>query len=278
MRPLSYFVIASSLCLSTAARAVEPTGAELEYRVYVGGIAAARYFLRYTATDTRTEIALTAQTEGMTDWFLGWRSSQFAEAEIDPLSPSRARQVAYRTEGVFRGEVRRVELRSYANRPAEWQISPPEDPEPRTPIEPEQTAGTFDPLTGTFLNLRQGAEIGACPGPIPVFDGRRRFDAVFAPPRTEEIKPSSYTIFAGPTLVCQFTIKRIGGYIIRESDWNRPEDRDRPIILHLGKVLPGLPPLPVRVESELTVGSIIAHLVAARPASGVTRMAALPAQ
>jgi len=278
MRPLGYFLIVASLGLSLSARAQEPRGAELEYRVYVGGIAAARYFLRYTASDTRTEIALTAQTEGVTDWIIGWRSSQFAEADVDPLSPSRVQQVAFRTEGVFRGQVRRVDLRSYANQPAEWQISPPEDPEPRTPIVPEQTAGTLDPLTGTFLGLRQQADTGGCPTQIPVFDGRRRFDAVFAPPRAEELKPSSYTIFAGPTLVCQFTIKRIGGYVIRENDWNRAEDREKPIILHLGNVLPGLPRLPVRIESELTVGSIIVHLVAARPASGVTRMAALPAQ
>ncbi|KJV10560.1 hypothetical protein VZ95_04030 [Elstera litoralis] len=278
MRPLCSFFIVVSLGLPVAARAAEPQGAELEYRVYVGGIAAARYFLRYTATDTRTEIALTAQTEGFTDWLLGWRSSQFAEAEVDPLSPSRARQVAFRTEGVFRGEVRRVELRSYADRPAEWQISPPEDPEPRTPILPEQTAGTFDPLTGTFLNLRKGTDVAGCPAEIPFFDGRRRFDAVFGQQRLDEVKPSSYTIFSGPTLVCQFTIKRIGGYVLRANDLNRPEDRDKPIFLHLGTVLPGLPRLPVRIESELTLGSVIAHLVAARPASGVTRMAALPAQ
>ncbi len=276
MRPLLSLLLAGSLCLPVVSHAAEPQGAELEYRVYVGGIAAARYFIRYTATDLRSEIALTAQSEGFVDWLIGWRSSQHAEAEVDPLSPTLVQRVSFRSTGVFRGQTRTAEVTAYPNRPAEWRIDPPEDPEPRTPIILEQTAGTLDPLTGTFLSLRQVADAATCPGKIPVFDGRRRFDAVFEPPQAQVLPVSTYTIFSGPTLVCRFTMKRLGGYIIRENDWNKPEDRDRPITLHLGTVLPGLPRLPVRVESELTVGSVVAHLVAARPASGATRMAALP--
>lgn len=276
MRSLAVVLLAGGLALPASASTPEPQGAELEYRVYVGGIGAARYAVRYTATEGRTAIALTGQTEGMTDWFAGWRATQFAEAEFDPRAPHIPPRIDYRSASIFRSEPRDVRLSLFPDRPADWWASPEKDDEPRTPIDAGQTQGVLDPLTASFLSLSRIGDSQTCPDQLSVFDGRRRFDAVFRPAQSEVLKASSYNMFAGPTLVCRFVIKRLGGYVIRETDWNRPEDRERPITVHLASVLPGHPRIPVRIESELSMGSIVVHLVAARPATGATRMAALP--
>lgn len=278
MRSLAVFLLAGGLAFPAQATPPEPQGAELDYRVYVGGIAAARYSVRYTATDRRMEIALTGQTEGVTDWFAGWRVTQFAEADVDPLAPHVPPRIEYRTSSLFRSDPREVRLALFPDRPGDWWASPEKNPEPRTPIDPAQTQGVLDPLTASFLGLSRLGSGDSCPDVLPVFDGRRRFDAVFEPARSEVLAASSYGLYAGPTLICRFTLRRLGGYLLRESDWNRPEDRDKPIAVHLASVLPGHPRVPVRIESDLTLGSIVVHLVAARPARGATRMAALPPQ
>lgn len=276
MRSFAVVFLACGLAFPVLARAEEPQGAELEYRVYVGGIGAARYAVRYTATEGRTAIALTGQTEGVTDWFAGWRATQFAEAEFDPRAPHIPPRIEYRAASIFRSEPREVRVSLFSDRPADWWASPEKDNEPRTPIDTTQTQGVFDPLTASFLSLSRIGDSQTCPDQLPVFDGRRRFDAIFHPAQSEVLKATSYSMYAGPTLVCRFVIKRLGGYVIRDNDWNRPEDRERPITVHLASVLPGHPRVPVRIESELSMGSIVVHLVAARPVSGATRMAALP--
>lgn len=71
---------------------------------------------------------------------------------------------------------------------------------------------------------RQYNLVGFCDSRIPIFDGKRRFDAIFRDEGKEEIKANEYSAFAGRAAKCSMYIDKLGA----EGDdllWQLSSDR-----------------------------------------------------
>ena len=71
---------------------------------------------------------------------------------------------------------------------------------------------------------RQYNQVGFCDSRIPIFDGKRRFDAIFRDEGKEEIKANEYSAFAGRAAKCSMYIDKLGA----EGDdllWQLSSDR-----------------------------------------------------
>jgi hypothetical protein len=140
------------------------------------------------------------------------------------------------------------------------------DDEERTPVTPAQTANTVDALSAAVEISRMLAETGHCDRTIAVFDGRRRYDMQISDRGEQMIKPSRYSLFAGPAHACYSKIRRIAGYAL-DAPKKPPRDDGT---FWLTQFTPDGPPVPVRMEFDGNWGTSVVHLVEVT-AAGTTR-------
>ena len=244
----------TALVLATPATA---GSAIARYDIYVGGLKAFELEAGLSLTEVGYTMQITGRTHGMAEWLLGFRSRVHAEGEA---SPSGIRPQRYRNDALFRGKPRAITLDFPPGQPMVVSVTPPPEEDDRDPVTPAQRATAVDPLTAMVTALRHVASRGLCQQDIAVFDGRRRFDAVFQPGSVTTLGATRLGIFQGDATHCILTMRQIAGYTRRAHEFNRAEDREQPIDIWLAPVAAGLPAIPVRVEVVLTLGSIVAHL------------------
>jgi hypothetical protein len=267
-------LLVSSLLVSSLGCALPAAADRLHYDVFVGGVKAVSLTAEVGFDGTRYAAGITAKTEGVTDWLLGWRLSAFSEGErgMDGMTPALHRSVSR-----FRGENRSVDIRFDQGRLTGWSVTPPEENDSdRVPVTREEALGALDAISGILGAMLESRD-GSCPNPARIFDGRRRFNLIFTDKGTQVLKPSDYGLYKGEAMACEFRLERIAGYLKRPTDWNRPEDRDRPTLVFSQSVLPSLPPVPVRLESDLTLGAVVVHLVRVEETSAWPKPVPLPA-
>ena len=246
-------------------RADTPTGAvapaTLAYEVYFGGIKALALEAEIELSGDGYRVRLGAQTQGITDWIVGWTARASTEGSIRDgvLRPAR-----HAVESRLRGNRRDAALTFRPDGSIDSVVEPSADADDREPVTPEQERGALDPITAVLLATRALATHQSCDQRVPVFDGRRRYDIEFRDGGRDFLKPSEYGIFSGEATVCLFRYIRIAGYQ-KTGRWNNARDVDRVHRTWLAPIAPGLPPLPVRIEAEGTFGTVVVHLVG-RPA------------
>ena len=134
----------------------------------------------------------------------------------------------------------------------------PKTEKSRSPIPPELKKGVVDPLTAVLSLGLTSAAADKCQGTVPVYDGRRRYDAVLSHVGREPYK--------GPagvrdTLKCEFRFDRRAGYKKNAKRWKGITG-----MVWLQSLDDGLPMLPVRVQVETSYGTALVHMVSAAPA------------
>jgi hypothetical protein len=167
-----------------------------------------------------------------------------------------------------RGSRRDADLTFHPDGSIDAVVAPPNDADERAPVSPAEMRGALDPITAVLLATRQVGASGSCAQRVPVFDGRRRYDLAFADGGPATLKPSEYSSFSGAATLCLFRYIRVAGYQKPGGRWGNPRDYDREYRVWLASILPGLPPLPVRIEVEGTFGELIIHLVGAQKPAG----------
>jgi hypothetical protein len=135
-------------------------------------------------------------------------------------------------------------------------FTPADDAE--EPAPPELLEGSIDPASGMIALLRSVAETDACSGTVPIFDGKRRYDVTFLSEPQESITQTSHSVYSGKLTVCRLKSKPLHGF---KPGKRRPLDDT---VIWLGRVLEGAPPLPVRVETEISLGAVRLELASAR--------------
>lgn len=263
-------VVLAAVCLAVPARAEVSRGAVLGYEVYVGGIKALSFETGLGLGDTSYSMEMVGRTHGLIDYMLSWRVG----AETAGANPS-VRPREHKVISQFRGKSRDVTVRYRPDGTVDTAILPPPEDDDREPVTAEHRRGTVDPLSAVLSLSRRLADGGDCNGTAPVFDGRRRFDAVARDMGMGEVTSTRYSSFSGPARICDVVIKRIAGYSKRASEWNRREDADKPIRTWWASVVPGAPPVPVRIESEGTFGNVVVHLVRSSATPGRPVLAAV---
>ena len=258
------FAVLAALCLAAPAHA---GSAIARYDIYVGGIKAFELEAGLSLSEGGYTMQIAGRTQGMAEWLIGFRSRVRAQGEATPAG---IRPQRYVNDALFRGKPRAITLDFPPGQPMVVSVVPPPEQDDRDPVTPAQRATAVDPLTAMVSALKHVETRGNCQQDIPVFDGRRRFDAVFQQGSISTLGATRLGIFAGEATHCILVMRQIAGYTRRAHDFNRAEDREQPIDIWLAPVASGLPAIPVRVEVVLTLGSIVAHL------TKVDTVAALP--
>jgi hypothetical protein len=116
------------------------------------------------------------------------------------------------------------------------------------------TRGTVDNLTAYFRLERQLAAKGTCALTVPVFDGRYRYDLVFADAGKRTLSPEGGQRLEGPAIACRMTRHDRGPAEPEQSEgakqgtfWYAP-------------LLPGDVVVPVRMQLETQIGTVDAYL------------------
>jgi len=128
---------------------------------------------------------------------------------------------------------------------------------PGREVSDEQRRGAYDPLTAAILALLTRAD--PCEGgPLPVFDGRRRFDLMVERRGLEKVPDGKALGVSGDGLRCDVRMRRIAGY-------KRGADSDteftKPARLWLAKLDDSGRYYPVRLEIDIGIGAVIARVV-----------------
>jgi Protein of unknown function (DUF3108) len=120
--------------------------------------------------------------------------------------------VSFTTSSVEEGE--KVELKMTLDDGVATTIvfnGPPPGPD-RVPLTDAHRRGVIDPLTALLLdNAAPGfaPAPAACNRPLPIFDGRRRYDLLLSFNRIDQLAEKTY---AGPLLVCNVVLRPIAGH------------------------------------------------------------------
>jgi hypothetical protein len=263
-RTLGALALAAGLLAPAAARADAAASARLGYQVYFGGLQALALQVDLGVSDTGYRVALHAHTEGVIDWLFGWTAQASSEGRLADGTP---RPLRHDAESQWHGNHRSVALTFHDDGTVAAAVEPSAADDEREPVTPAQTTGTLDPISALLAATQALATQHSCAQHVKVFDGRRRFDLVFSDGGSALLKPTEYGSFSGAATVCRFRYVRVAGFQKPGGRWGNPRDADSVYQVWLAPVLPGLPPVPVRIEVEGTFGSLIVHLVeAVRPA------------
>ncbi len=84
------------------------------------------------------------------------------------------------------------------------------------PVTDAHVKGVLDPLSAIFFTAktsRRNKDGSVCPGRVPVFDGKQRFDLVLTHKKTIQVKKKRRKKgYKGPAVVCRIKYEPIAGY------------------------------------------------------------------
>lgn len=251
--PASAFVGAALIALQATAAAADG-GARLDYEVWAGGVRVLEAEIVMRTEGGRYRMELSAELVGPPSWVEEYHLKGFSEGVVGEAGPE---PELYRLESQEGDDDHWVQL-AYADGMPLVEADTNLEKKKREPVEDAQKQDSVDPLTGLLSLVLQVAGAGSCEGLVPVFDGRRRFDVSLADKGAGELPKSRYNAYEGPTQRCAVTLKPIAGYRYSGRDKQQfPSE----VILQGASIVDGLPPLPVRLETETSYGALILHLV-----------------
>lgn len=260
------------VALAAAALAGPAAGQSLRlgYEAYAGGLHVMSFGIRVEETGGEYRVATDLRTRGLADLLVGMHldSHAFGTVRRGDLVPFR-----YLSQSRFGRRSSSLLVEPRQDGGFFVQATPPRAAdERRTPVPVASLSGAVDPLTAMLRASRTVAASGTCRQRVPVFDGRRRYDLVFADDGVHRLAATRYSRFAGPARLCRVRQERIGGFLVEEDG----EDIGRESLLWIASPLPEALPVPVRVEVDTGWGGLTIHLDEVESEWGSVRLARRP--
>ena len=226
------------------ASAQQATQVHLAYDTYAVGIEVMQMHVYFGLGPWNYQVNLDYHTTGLVGLFYRGQQVNTVRGAWDERGP---RPLEFFGEGVWRGQARRTLIDYDHGQPEIRSLVPPQESE-REPVPLELRAHTMDTLSALVQLMRRVEQAGSCETHVRTYDGRRVLDVAAHTGQREELDPTHGSIFHGPALRCDFEGSELAGFLIGEDD---PEHR-RP--LHgsawLAPMMPGAPPLPVRIAFQ----------------------------
>lgn len=253
MRPL--IAAAALAALAAPARAEAPVLAS--YTAYFSGFSVVTLDAALSLQADRYRMATLMRTTGILAAFVTGEQMTEVEGSVRPGNALGLAPARYAMEGRWRDRPRRIAMTWPAGRPEVLALVPA-NTEEREPVPPELQHGTVDTMTAIAALLRRVAETGRCDGEAAVFDGRRRTDVAARTEGEDTLAAHRWGMFAGPALKCSVEGRLVAGF---RTDQDRDEaGKPRSATAWFARPVPGLPPIPVRIEAETGWGPVYIHL------------------
>lgn len=267
MRALSCLPIALlALAPSISASAQDKAGdLALTYSVHVGGMHVLDADANMALGADGYRAGLRMQTDGFLGRVAQWKTDVRAQGNLSAALP-RPRQ--FTAHGSWRDQPRLTTVDYTPDGTPTLTLADPEPEKDREPVPADLRLGTVDPVSAIVAVLDKVAKAGNCDITVPVYDGRQRYDLIFATQSETVLEATSLSVYAGPATACTVRYKPLAG---RWKE-NRQRDRDRegakpkdvPVTLYIAPVVAGGPPVPVRLEMDSALGAVKMHLSAVK--------------
>ena len=225
-------------------RADETRPLHLDYETYALGVEVAELSAGFVLGRRDYQIDLAFHTTGLIGAMFGGHQKSSVAGVWEGDRPEPLRFVG---DGFWHGQSRRIEIDYQAGHPMIRRLVPLNDKE-RDPVPVELQARSVDTLSALALLMRRVARTGRCETEIVTFDGRRAVGMRARTGPEETLSPTKGSSFAGPALRCDFEGHLLAGF---------PRDGDRAELRRpkrgsawFARVVPGAPPLPVRISFE----------------------------
>lgn len=239
----------------------------LHYKLYAGGLDVVGVDVEYALSPKNYTIHASSRTRGMWETLVPWRNMITSRGVVK--ADGSVRPVTAKYDAVWREKLRTVEMDFPARGGVVSRSTPPQKPDGRQEATPEQLKTVMDPLSAVVSVLARGGEKG-CTGRIPAFDGRRVYNLVLTNKGRETLKPNRYSLFAGEATRCEVTFEPVAGFPVKEKAagfWNAKDNAQgrKPLVLWLARPRADLPEIPVRMQSTVQLGTLVAHLARMTP-------------
>jgi hypothetical protein len=197
-------------------------------------------------TGDRYSITVDYATTGVAGLVIDQKTHAQARGRLSPASaePESFRSLT-RRNGVERQD--RADYRPDGSVEGSSTLAPPE------PVPAAAMRGTVDNLTAYFRLERQLAAKRTCALTTAVFDGRHRYDLVFADAGQQVLSAENGQRMEGRTIACRMT-RRLYGASAEQDEGARQGT------IWYAPLLPGDVMVPVRMRLETQIGSVDAYL------------------
>jgi hypothetical protein len=244
MRRLAVIIPGLLSLATTPTASAQVAQVQLAYDTYAAGLQVMQMRASFGLGPWNYRIAVDYHTTGLVG--LLYRGHQtnsvrgnWQDEHADPLE--------FLGVGIWHGQQRRTLIDYDRGIPEVRDLEPPQETE-REAVPTDLQRHTLDTLSALAQLMRKVEHAGSCETEAHTYDGRRVLDVVAHNAGSETLGATGRSIFSGPTLRCDFEGRELAGFLIGEDD----EEHRRP--LHgsawLAPMLPGAPPLPVRIASQ----------------------------
>lgn len=233
------------LLLMPRAAPAQVTGpVEATYEVYAAGFHVAEVQATIDIAPRRYDMQLAYHTTGIVGFF--HHGHQFNEV-IGTWSGGAPHPQEFEATGTWGGNDRVTQIIYRHDDPLIERLVPPQDTE-REPVPPALQQNAVDSLSALVLLMRRVQDTGRCEASVHTYDGRRASEISARTAGEQMLPQTSLSSWAGTALRCDFVGRMLAGFKYGEDT---PEDR-RPLhgAAWLAPIVPGAPPVPVRMEFE----------------------------
>ena len=244
---------------------------DVQYDGFADGVLVLKMRAHLHFTPGGYQGTLAFHTAGMIAWVV--RSTDESEVSgtfVHGTEPApnadQAVPASFVSIGQLRGEDRVTRMTYRDGSPVIGTLTPDVTLE-RSPVAPLATRHTIDTLSAIAMLVRQVGDTGRCDGGTMIFDGRRLTALTARTSGAATLPHVGRSIFAGQTLRCDFDGNQIAGF--KKDDTEAAQRRTRHGVAWLASVLPGVPPMPVRVIFDNKIlGQVTLYLTAAESGTG----------
>ena len=259
LRPAVWLLVAAAFSVALAAPAARAEPMTASYQIYFGGLNVLKAEALWEQGATGYRLAAAAETQGFVGWLNPWKGSTESRGQIagGKVIPAHHRNWGTSDDSESDGE-RLVALSYDADgRLTDTLVVPEQEWEGRHPLPADAGKGTLDPLS-VIAGLAELLQAGdRCEGRFAVFDGRKRYNLIVSDAGEKELRPTSYSIYAGPARGCRLDYEMLGGHKIERSKY---VETARERIVWVARLSDGAPLIPVRLEIETAYGTVMGHL------------------
>ena len=214
--------LVAALTAVVFASSAEALSVKHDFTAFVGPFNASTAEFEYTLTKKSYAVRSVVRTNGTFGFLYPFEANYYTGGSIEG---DRLETSAYRYTSQSRFNKRsKVMIYNEDGQPV-FAVSSKNGREKKKEIEATaDSKNTTNLQTVLAAIARQYNQVGFCDSRIPIFDGKRRFDAIFRDEGKEEIKANEYSAFAGRAAKCSMYIDKLGA----EGDdllWQLSSDR-----------------------------------------------------